>query len=174
MIYSFENINKDQAIGVELMLNMDLKKWWTINSSVNVFNYSIDGTLYNKDISSSTNTWNARINSTIKIKSDTRIQLSANYDAATIEAQGKESASYMIGIAIKQDFFKRKLSVTLNMRDVFNTWKSDSYTYGDNFIVHDGFKSKYPMLNLSLSYKINNYKQKREKPNMEQEGGEME
>ena len=174
MVYTFENINKDQAIGVELMLNMDLQKWLTINSSVNVFNYSIYGTLYNKDISASTNTWNARINSTFKIKANTKIQISANYDAATIEAQEKESASYMIGLAIKQDFFKRKLSVTLNMRDIFNTWKRDSYTYGENFVEHDEFKSKYPMLMLSLSYKINNYKQKRERPSMEQDGGEME
>lgn len=174
MVYSFENINKDQSIGIEMMLNMDLKKWLTINTSANVFNYSISGTLYNTDISQSTNTWNLKVNSTFKIKSDTRIQLNANYDAPTIEPQQKEAASYMIGIAIKQDFFKRKISVTLNLRDIFNTWKYDSYTYGSNFTVHDETKSKYPMINLSISYKINNYKQKRERLNSEQFGGEME
>ena len=174
MTYTFENINRDKAVGVELMLNMDINKWWTINTSGNIFNYSVYGTLYNSDISQSTNTWNIRFNSSFKIKTDTKIQLTANYDAPTIEPQEKEMASYVIGIAIKQDFFKRKLTVTLNMRDLFNTWKMENYTYGNNFTVYNNVKSKYPMINLSLSYKINNFKQKRERSNMEQFGGEME
>ncbi|HBF88978.1 MAG TPA: hypothetical protein DDX39_10080 [Bacteroidales bacterium] len=173
MMTTFENISRDLAIGSELMYNNDIKKWWTINASLNVFHYSIEGELYDNDISQSTFTWDTRMSSTLKIKSNTRIQINGSYRAPTIEAYEEEYSSYAIGMAVKQDFFNRKLALTVNMRDIFNTGRHSSYSYGEGFKLYDDFKSKYPSIIFSLSYKINNYKQQQKRDqNRDDMGGD--
>lgn len=171
LMNSFENINHDLSLGAEVMYNADLKKWWTVNASINAFKYSLFGEVYGTDITQSTNTWNTRVSSTFKLNKGTRIQLSGFYRAPSIEAFEEESEMYMVGLAIKQDLFKRKLSLTVNMRDVFNTMNHDSYSYGDGFKMYNEFSGMFPSITFSLSYKINNFKQKRDQRGDDEMGG---
>jgi outer membrane receptor protein involved in Fe transport len=172
LIQTFENISRDLALGSELMFSHDFNKMWSINLSGNVFHYRIEGELYDTLIDNSKITWDTKFSNTLKFKTGTRIQLNAFYNAPKIEAFEEEEASYAIGIAVKQDFFKRKLTLTVNMRDIFNTSTHTERSWGKNYEMFTDLKGKYPVINFSLSYKINNYNQKREKKSDVDYGGE--
>jgi len=54
---TFGNIDHDRSMGAEFMVNLQPFKWFNLNSSFNIFNYHMFGTLI-PAIASSTNTWN--------------------------------------------------------------------------------------------------------------------
>ncbi len=174
MLSTFDNLSKDYSIGMELMTNLMLAKWLIINVSGNVYQYNIDGEILDTEVDKSTFMWSGRSKITLKFKTQTRIQLSGFYRAPSITSQGTMGGFYMAGVAVKQDFFKKKLSLTINVRDVFNTMKHKFVSESANFYSYDKHSHYSSTLSLSLSYKINNYKKnnKRSGSNNVDFGGE--
>lgn len=163
MVSTFANIDKDYSLGIELMGNMDLFKWWQLNVSGNLFQYNIDGQILEADVNQSINTWSARFSSTFKLKWGTRIQLTGFYNAPSITAQGEMEDFYMVNAALRQDFLKRKLSVSFNVKDIFQTMNHTSTTYGSNYMLYSERNRVSPQFRLSISYRINNYNPERKK-----------
>lgn len=167
MISAPQNFSRDFSIGAELMGNIDLYKWLNVNISFDAFNYNIEGEIDNADISQSANTWSTRLNTTIKLKYGTQIQINASYRAPSIEPQEKEKASFSSGAAIRQDFFKRKLTLSVRARDLFGSHRHASESFGSNFYSSLDSRGYYPMISFSVSYKINNFKQKKKSGEMD-------
>jgi outer membrane receptor protein involved in Fe transport len=159
LIHTIDNINKDYSLGAELMANIQLFNWWNINASANVFNYRIEGEILDEDVSQVKNTWNFRANSTFKFKWGSRIQITGFYASPSVTAQGDRRSFYSVNAAVRQDFLKRKLSLTLQARDIFDTRKFAFTTLGEDFYIYNKFTREAPVFRLSLTYRLNNIKQ---------------
>ncbi len=157
------NMDKDHSAGTELMANLELTDWLLINASLNVFYYRLMGNVEGEETDDETVSWDTRLNTTFKLPADIRLQLTANYRGPTITAQGSQEGFFMTSLAARKDFFQRKLSVTLSGRDLLKTAKRESVSEGDGFYSYDKFSREAPVFNLTLSYKINNYKQKQQR-----------
>ena len=174
------NVGHDASSGVELMVNSDLFKWWNLNITGTIYYYQLMGTIpafqtapaYS--INSNTVTGNVRMNSVFKLPWGTRVQLQAMYNAPSVNPQGTDGYMFMTGFAVRQDFFKRKLSATLQMRDMFNTMRRLSTSSGPGFYSSSEFHRNGQILVLTLSYKFNNFKQERRAEDVNQRdfGGE--
>ncbi|MEL6987317.1 MAG: outer membrane beta-barrel protein, partial [Bacteroidota bacterium] len=66
----------------------------------------------------------------------------------------------------------KNATLTLSVRDLFNSRKRRSIISGDNFFRESEFQWRARSANLSLNYRINQ-KKKRERPSREFEGGEF-
>ncbi len=64
--------------------------------------------------------WSARINAWAKIFNQYQITMSFNYSSPTISLMSETKARYWFNIGARSDFFKRKLSVFVNIQDLFN------------------------------------------------------
>ncbi len=162
------NMDRDHATGTELMANLELTDWLLINASLNVFYYRLQGSVEEQEKDEETVSWNTRMNATFKLPADIRLQLTANYRGPTITAQGNQEGFFMTSLAIRKDFLKRKLSATLSGRDLLKTARRESISEGEGFYSYDKFSREAPVFNLTLSYKINNYKQKLRNGNNEE------
>lgn len=100
-------------------------------------------------------------------KEKTYIQFMAIYYAPSILAQGEISNFYYFDFILRRSFLERKLMVTIRTHNTFDTGKFIYTTNGDNFNSESWHKYEGPTFILSLSYKINNYKPKRLKNNVE-------
>ena len=173
---SFANFNHDQSAGAEFMLNLTLAKWFTFNASSSVFNYQIFGN-EQYGVSNNTTTWNLRANPAFRLSKGTSIQINAMYNAPTITAQGTRSDFYTTGIGIRQSILKNKASITLNVRDILGQVKMTSTTNGTNLYKYNWMKREAQVIMVTLSYRINNYKQQakrtQEDANTGEQGGEM-
>ena len=158
LVRTFDNIDKDRSIGLEVMGNFEFTKWWTLNTSVNVFNYSIEGNLLDENVSQTINTWSFRLNTSFKLKWGTRIQLSGFYTGPSVTGQGDRDAFYYTNLGIRQDFLKNKLSATLQVRDIFGTMSHTMNSYGENFATSMIYSREPHVVSLTVTYKINNYK----------------
>jgi outer membrane receptor protein involved in Fe transport len=173
-VHTFENLNRDYSLGSELMLNMDVTRWFVFNGSLNLYNYKLEGSVESEDVSAESTNWDSRMNVVFKLRHDIRIQLTGNYQSNTVTAQGEQKGFLMSDAAVKKDFFKKTLSVTLAVRDVFKTGKREYYTYGTDFSAHDFFTREAPVLTFNLGYLINNYRKPKNGENRDENSRESE
>lgn len=163
-LHTMENVGKDYSLGFEIMLNTGFVKWWDIDLMANFYDYKVEGKLDEKDFSSKSFNWTTRINNTFRL-GKTRLQFSGNYHSSSATAQGTREAMWIAEAAIKHDFFKRKLSVTLQVRDVFSTGIHEFTTETPTYYSHTEFERESPMIMLNLTYRLNNQKSRKGRKN---------
>lgn len=121
-----QNLSNDQSAGLELIFSAKAGNIFSSNLSTNLFYNQINATnlgYFNKKtiISFSTN-----LNSTFTITPNTMAQLNANYRSARLTPQGKIYPSFVLNFGIRQDLFKKKLSVLLAASDILRSMQQKS------------------------------------------------
>ncbi len=154
---TFGNIDHDRSMGAEFMVNLQPFKWFNLNSSFNIFNYHMFGTLV-PGVATSTNTWNIHVNPTFHFTKTTSMQVTYIYNAPTITAQGTRSGFYSSTIAIKQNLLNRKASLTLQMQNLFGRTINYNTTVTANQYKYSSFQRESQVFLLTFSYRINNYR----------------
>jgi outer membrane cobalamin receptor len=170
---SVANIGKDFSTGTELMCIFDPLEFWNVNLMANLYDYRIEGVLYDEPFSRKSFNWNSRINNMFKIGPNTQVQVNMNYNSPTVSSQGRWEDSYSVDVSVKQDFFERMLSLTLQTRDIFGTGKHEFSSSGPDFYTYNYFEREAPIVILNIRFNFNNYKPNREKGEPEN-GNEVE
>jgi outer membrane receptor protein involved in Fe transport len=162
------NADRDYSLGVELMTNLDITKWWQLNLTGDVFHYKLFGQVEGSDVSSVSTTWRTNFSTSFKMKWDTRFQIMGVYNGPSITLQGKRDGFFVTNIALRKDLLKKKLTLSLNARDLFATGKFAFTSEGSSFYTYNKFKREAPVVTLNLAYRINNYRQSARKGSNEQ------
>ncbi len=170
----FRNINEDHLVGSEMMINWKFAKWLDVNASTSLYYYRIIGELFGEEIDTENISYKANANVTFNLSSMSRIQTNFAYHGPTMTAQGGAESMYYLNLAVRQDFLKRKLSATLQVRDVFGSMKRDFTSSGEGFSQHVLMQREPRVVMLTLSYRINNYKMNPSDTRGQQSGGGME
>ena len=161
-LHTYANVGKDYAFGTEMMLTLFPFRWWNLNLMANVYDYRVKGTLYGESFDEGSFNWSLRMNHTFTLRKSTRIQLNATYRSPSVTAQGEDSGMFYTNLAVRQDFLDRRLSATLQVRDLLGTASHSHKTSGPGFYSYMEFERRPRMLSFTLTYNINNYKVDRE------------
>jgi outer membrane receptor protein involved in Fe transport len=161
ILSTYENVGENQSLGFSAMSNLNLFSWWRMNISGSLSYYQIEGELYGEDISKESINYSAGISSTFMFPTKTRIQLRVMYMPKATTVQGSRSGMLMSNLGLHQDFFKRKLSASIQVRDIFGTGYMQSETYTPTTYSYFEYYRDAPTISLNLSLKINNYKKQR-------------
>jgi outer membrane receptor protein involved in Fe transport len=153
-----ENVGLAYATGAEAMFNYELFKSWQLNLSGNVYNYKVEGNLFDQDFSNESLNWNLRFNNNFNISKNIQVQVNSSYNSPTATSQGTTEDYYQIDGGIRANFLERKLSAALQVRDIFETAKRKQTIEGADFYYFNESYRKSPFVMLSLSYKFNNYR----------------
>ncbi|MEI6766451.1 MAG: TonB-dependent receptor [Bacteroidota bacterium] len=171
---TYQNLNKGQSYGLELIVSQQVGKWWKINANASVFGQKFSGTQLTNAFKDATYSWTAKINSSMALKVFD-LQVSFNYNSAVTTVtgqggrfmpagtQGKQAELYFMDIGVKKDLWKNRITVSARVSDVLKSQKYSVVTTGDNFnqSMVSGRDSR--VLFLGVTYKINGgIKQKRQ------------
>jgi hypothetical protein len=167
-----ENLGKDYSTGLELMGNVEFTKWLTVNASISGFNYQLQGEIDGEAFDRESTNWSGRMNTTLKFSDNSRMQIQGFYRGPSVSAQGESKASFYTTLALKQDFFKKKLTATITVQDPFGTAKFERESVTGDFKNWFQMKREPRVVMLTLSYKINNFKSD-ERGNGSDGGGNM-
>ena len=175
ILYTFDNLNKEYAYGSEISGNLTLTRKWRMFANINLYKFNLEGETAGVTTDLKSFNYDMKLNSTYMFTKNSRLQINGFYNAPTVTVQGSRKAFYIVSAAYRQEFFKRKFSVVLRVNDIFKTGKYITNTEGIGFTSYSEMLRESPVFMLSLSYKINNYKQKRGERNddMDMEGGMM-
>ncbi len=165
LLHSVANVGQDYALGAEFMINWDLLSNWNMNLMGNMYDYRIEGELLGADFSRSSFNWNTRMNNTFKLTQNSRVQFNLRYNSPSVSAQGRREGFFSSSIAYRHDFLDKRISMTLQARDVFGTEVHERISEGDGFYSYSKFDRNTPIITMTMSYKINNFKANRGKGN---------
>lgn len=156
-----ENIGKDYSFGSEIMFLFDPVNFWNINLMGNLYNYRVEGILYNEPFSRESFNWQARINNVFKMTGTTQLQINARYNSPSVSSQGRREGYFSTDLAIKQDLFDNFLTLTFQVRDVLGTAKYEYTSEGLNFYNYNYFNRESPIVMLNARININPFKKER-------------
>ena len=118
---TFQNINSSQATGVELSMNGDLKKWWTLSVNGNAFQTWLDATNIESGLLKQGFSWSLRANNSFHLPSYFEMQLTGAYSSPTYLPQGVFLAGYYADISLKKDVMHKQGNISFSLTDIFNT-----------------------------------------------------
>jgi outer membrane receptor protein involved in Fe transport len=170
-VLTMDNLNEEQAMGAELMINLMVNKWFNFNLSGNLYQFKLKGTIYDADIANSSTNYDSRFNANFRITPTTKFQIQGFYQGPSVTAQGKRDDFLMTSAAVKQDFFREKLSATLQIQDIFGTGSQSFTSEGENFYDKINMRRESQVVMLTLGYRLNNYKKQNGSDTGDQGGG---
>jgi outer membrane receptor protein involved in Fe transport len=173
-LHSVENIGKDYSLGSELLLNTDINKYWNLNLLGNLYNYRVVGVLLGDNFSRQSFNWSSRFSNTFKIGKSFQFQLDGNYRSPTVSSQGRRKGFFVTSAAVRYEFLEKKLSATLQVRDLFGTARYEYSSSGPDFYNYRYGTREAPMVMLNIRFNINNYKQDRRQEQNRDNGEEPE
>jgi hypothetical protein len=107
--------------------------------------------------------WSVRLNNTFQIFESTKFQINAQYSSPSISAQDEVKGFFTTNIALRQELFDKMLSLTLQVRDVFDSAVHEGNSIGTGYETYYTFERNAPVIMLNVSLNLNHYKQKRER-----------
>ena len=84
-----------------------------------------------------------------------------NYRGPRETTQGTRSEMYFVDAGVKKEVLDKKGSVSIKVRDIFNSRVYEMKTFGENFYIHSQYQRSPRMVFLSFSYKINDYRSRK-------------
>lgn len=161
LLHTFENVGNDYSFGTEAMYNVTLFPWWEVNLMADLYNYRIKSERNGTGYEYQSFNWGTRLNNTFNIAKKVRIQFDGNYNSPTVTTQGEEKGYYEFNAAVRTDLLDRKLSLVLQARDVFATGERVSITRDIGFYNYQYRSNRAPILSLTVTYRLNNYRESR-------------
>ena len=117
---------------VEYSIPYNLASSWRYGTSLNMtyrpsgfFNVRLFANVYNygyqwDDVTNSKWSYSVRVNAWAKLFNQLQLTAAAGYTSPTIGLMSERKARYYLNIGARSDFFKRRLSVFINVQDIFN------------------------------------------------------
>ncbi len=116
-----DNLLSSSSYGVEFVGVSEVNNWYTLNGGVTLFRISVDGSNIGEEFTNSGFSWNTKLTQDFKLPYGFNFQLVGNYESPEIEAQGRDLSQYYVDASLQKSFMENRGSVTLSIRDVFDT-----------------------------------------------------
>lgn len=164
---TFNNITSSMSTGTEIVVKDELFKLLELTTTLNIFYYKLDGFSYLPEgaadyVSGSSKedfTWNARMIASFRFPKSFSLQLTGNYNAKQIIAQGYQKANYSLDAGLRKSF--KNISLSLNARDMFNSRKRKSFTSGMGYTQESQNWRGGRLVGLTVTYSFGNMKPKK-------------
>jgi outer membrane receptor protein involved in Fe transport len=149
-----QNLTKSVNSGLELIGRVDVVKAWNFTGNVNLYQSKIEGVPAFGVIENSGFSWNANVTNNFVLPYSITLQIRAEYRAAEVMAQGRRNESFGMDAGAKYDFKDKKSSLSLNVRDVFNSRRWTMTTNTNTTEIDFSRRMQGTMANLTYSYRF--------------------
>lgn len=147
-----DNLNFAQLYGVEFIGTAELTDWYSLNGGLTFTRIVVDASNISEEFTNEGFTWNAKLNQDFKLPMGFNFQIAANYESPEIQAQGKSLAVYYIDTSVQKSFFENRGSMTLAVRDVFDTRRYAGNSLTSSFSQDSFSKQETRIVLLSARY----------------------
>ena len=152
------NFAQSKTFGAEISSSFSPVIFLRFDPAVDIFNYSQAGVINNVNVESSQFTWTARLSAMMFFSQDARLQVIGYYASKQIDPQSEIKSMFFLNVTLRQDLFDKKLSLTLQARNLLKTSAYEALTTGNNYISTMYARSEVPVISLNISYNFNNFK----------------
>ncbi len=161
LLTTFENFAKTDTYGSEISSSFNVAEIFKFDPGINLYGSSFNGNIVGMNINKDIFNWTARLNTTVIIDPDTRLQFGGNYFGKINQPQIEIRPFFILNASLKRDFFDKKLSLTLQARNILTTSNLDIISNGTNFNSSIFVHGEVPVISLMIGYNFNNFKKSR-------------
>lgn len=171
VMYSTDrNVTQSQSAGLEIVAKNKLTRAIDLTTTVNLFYYKLDGFRFmmaGQEVTGESDedfSWNARMIANVILPYSFSLQVTGNYNARQVVAQGYRKANYSLDAGLRKSFWNKKLSLSINARDILDSrrWKTVTQT-GDTRMVSENWRGGR-RIGLTLTYSFGNLAPAKRKP----------
>ena len=161
MYMTQENVAKNQRAGLELIVKNKLFRILDLTTTLNGYYYKVDGFSYQimgqtvTGAAEESFSWDARLLASLMLPYDISIQATGNLRSRGAITQGYRRSNQSLDLGLRKSFFNKRLSLSINWRDVFNSRKWENYTSSDTFTRHQK-NWRDPRINVTVSWNFGN------------------
>ncbi|TBW29350.1 TonB-dependent receptor domain-containing protein [Gramella sp. KN1008] len=158
------NLSSNDRTGAELGVLYNPARWLRLNGSFNFFRFKTEGSFDGVNYDAENTSWFARFSSKVTLPAKIDWQTNAFYRGASEEVQGTRDGLLSIDLAFSKDIFNDNATLSLNMRDLLNSRKWQSYTITDTYERDSEFQWRRGQnFTVSLIYRFNQQKKRQER-----------
>ena len=154
------NMATDDRFGFEFTTSYRPSGKWFLNANFNLFQNQTKGT-YNGVVYDADNlSWFARLSNKYTLPGKIDWQTQVFYRGPSQDSQNKRKGMMFSSMAFSKDLFDDKASLTLNVRDLFNTAKRQMETTTAIYYSEAEHQWRKRSVNLSFTYRFNQKKKR--------------
>lgn len=157
-----ENLLTEDSYGFEINASIDPFKWWRINGDFNFYRAITDGGNLGESFQSDTYSWFTRTTSRFTVWDDLDIQLRVGYRSPRRTTQGTRQGMYRVDLAASKDLLNDNATLTVSIRDLFNSRRYRYIAEGENFYTENDYQWRARQVVLTFNYRINQQKRREE------------
>jgi len=151
-----QNFGNASTFGIEEMLDWFPTKFWTMNTSVSIFNQKIDGNYYSTDVANEVVSWYGKMIHNFTLSKQTKLQVIGAYNSPIAMPQGTRMAVYNIDLGFQTKILKGKGGLGIVLSDIFNMQNSGNIASASNFHLERTFKVDTRALFITFAYSFTN------------------
>jgi hypothetical protein len=159
-ISTYDNIGTENKFFVTLSMPFKIRKWWSLNTFINVFNKEVNISEGQFSGNFEQATYFFQINNRIKLGKKTFLSIGGYYQSKSLFSIYETLPQGAVNVSLKKAFFKNRLSTFISFNDIFLTQKSRTeFNFNDSFRrTNSTFTSRSVKLN--VSYNLRSSKKK--------------
>lgn len=171
-LLTFENLATRDSWGAEMVGTLRPFDWLNAYASFNAYKVVTDGSNVDADLGNDSYGWTTRLNSTLNLRPDLAVQLSFFYRSPIDIENGRIDSFSMSSIGVRQKLWGEKASLSLNIRDVFNTMGFQVEREDERFFQMSDRNWNAQQIGLSFTYNFGQQDRKRRRNFDGDRGGE--
>ena len=151
-----QNFGNGSTYGLEEIFNFFPTKFWSVNTSVSIFDQKIDGNVSSMDVANEVVSWYGKMIHNFTISKTTKLQVIGAYNSPTAMPQGTRMSVYNVDLGFQTKILKGKGGLGIVISDVFNMQKSGNIASASNFQLERTFKVDTRAVFITFAYSFAN------------------
>ncbi|MDW8848770.1 outer membrane beta-barrel family protein [Flavobacterium sp. MMLR14_040] len=152
------NLDSEDRYGAEFSATYSAAAWLRLSLDFNYYKYKQQGNYEGVAYNAEDQTWLSNFRSVIKFPKIVSGEFSFRYRGESQGVQTLREPQYSANLGLNRDFFEDKMSVTINVNNLFNSQITKTKTRTEFYYLESEFKSQGRYLNLTVIYRFNRKK----------------
>ncbi len=157
------NIGTDKSYGLELGFIYKPINWLNIYNEVTLNGYNQKGSYESTNFDTNGFAFSGRLHLNFKVSNSFKFQFQNRFRGANNRGQLSRQALYRLDFGMSQSLFNDNASLSVNFKDIFDSWEWNIKTRGENFTQEINSQVRVPQLNVSFIYRWNQKRYKGKK-----------
>ncbi|MFN2262338.1 MAG: TonB-dependent receptor domain-containing protein [Psychroflexus sp.] len=165
------NLATEERYGAELGVLYNPVKWLRTNLSFNYFRFESEGTYEGDEFGATNESYFGRFSSNVILPWKIQWQTNAFYRGPRENAQTKTDPIASLDLSLSKEIFNDNATISVNVRDVFNSRKRDQFTVTDTFTNTSTFQWRERQITATFVYRFNQQKNEQDRRNNDDDDG---
>ncbi|MBB4080898.1 outer membrane receptor protein involved in Fe transport [Lewinella aquimaris] len=161
----YTNAGDARAYGLELGTTLYPTPAWRVYLSGNVYNYRIEGRLFDAPVNTATTVYSISANTDLSFTKTFSGQLGLDYLSDRVTAQGVDSRFFNPYLSLRKEFPKQRLSILFQWQNIdLGLWDANEQritTQQSDFFTTTNYVYEVDVLRLAVSYQFTQVKRER-------------